>query len=122
VFRVTFQADVYFGSNSKGYSTLNLYAWRGLYDWTASAWVPNTYTSWNSYHRDIGKRDLQFGTNGVVTQDLSAALTPGHSYGWVIGVQSDTAMYAANESGSKGLDVRNMRAILYLKGVTIRFP
>ena len=122
VFRVTFQADVYFGNNNAGYSTLKLYAWRGLYDWTAAAYVPNTYTNWNFWNPDIMKHDLQFGTNGVITQDLSAALTPGHSYGWIIGVQSDTTMYAANDPQSVGLVVRNMRANLYLKGVTIRFP
>ncbi|MEI6310382.1 MAG: hypothetical protein WCP58_12165, partial [bacterium] len=122
--RVTFQADVYFGANREGYSTLKLYAWRGLYDRTVNAWVPNSYTNWNFWNPDIQKHDLQFGTNGVITQDLSISLAPGHTYGWIIGVQSDTTMYAANDPqwGSVGLDVRDMRSYLYLKGVTIRFP
>jgi hypothetical protein len=119
--RVTFQADVYFGNNNVGYGTFKLYAWRGLYDRTASQWVANSYTSWSFWNPDIMKHDLQFGTKGVVTQECNVSLVPGHTYGWIVGVQSDTDMKAANDPYSAGLDVRNMRSILYLKGVTLHF-
>ncbi|MEI6309627.1 MAG: hypothetical protein WCP58_08305, partial [bacterium] len=64
------------------------------------------------------KSNIQYGT-GLVTLPVSVSLIPGHAYGWIIGVSSDADV--GNYYGS-ALDAQNMRSILYLKGVTLRFP
>ncbi|MCX5971527.1 MAG: hypothetical protein NTV14_08530, partial [Coprothermobacterota bacterium] len=116
--KVTFQADVFFGKFDCGGGAIHLVAWIGLYDRTASQWVSQPSWSFNITHYQT-KGNIQYGTNGLVTQELSVSLVPGHTYGWMIGVSSDSDV--SNYYGS-ALDAQNMRSTVSLKGVTLSFP
>ncbi|MCX5975831.1 MAG: hypothetical protein NTV33_03110, partial [Coprothermobacterota bacterium] len=117
--QVTFQADVFLGKYDCGGGQIHLTAWIGLYDRTTNQWVDQSYKSWSFNVPNYQKNtNVQYGT-GPVTLPVSVSLVPGHTYGWIIGASSDSDV--GNYYGS-ALDAQNMRSILYLKGVALRFP
>jgi hypothetical protein len=119
--RATFQANVFWGAWGVGDSSISIkhYAWIGLYDRTTNQWA--SYARWACENPNIHHSNVQFGTNGVVTVEYAVSLSPGHTYGWIIGVQSNTWIQDAyvTHAGGHNLDLRNMQSYLYLKGVTI---
>ncbi len=125
--RATYQVDCNIGSMTDCLNfRFNLDTWVRVWDYNTKNWV-NTNWRWfgTAVQGHSPKWNVQYGTNGVVTQSLALTLIPGHQYGLCIGLNTDCYLKADNGGqypAPQGTTVRNMRASITLKGATFSFP